>query len=43
MWTIKHIYESDFGCEERMPNEPLTVGVITEEEFQQKKKMLLGL
>lgn len=23
MWIIKSIYESDFGCEERMPGEPL--------------------
>lgn len=32
MWIIKHIYESDFGCEERMPNEPLTVLVILESD-----------
>ena len=32
MWTIKHIYESDFGCEERMPNEPLTVLVVLESD-----------
>ena len=25
MWTISRIYESDFGCEERMPGEPLNV------------------
>ena len=32
MWTIKHIYESDFGCEERMPNELLTVLVVLESD-----------
>lgn len=32
MWTIKHIYESDFGCEERMPGEPLTVLVVLESD-----------
>ena len=32
MWIIKHIYESDFGCEERMPNEPLTVLVVLESD-----------
>lgn len=32
MWIIKHIYESDFGCEERMPGEPLTVLVTMESD-----------
>jgi len=32
LWTIKNIYESDFGCEERMPGEPLTVIVILESD-----------
>lgn len=27
MWTIKEIYEADYGCEERMPGQPLMVGV----------------
>lgn len=30
MWKIKNIYESDFGCEERMPDDPLTVLVVLE-------------
>lgn len=25
MWTIKRIDEADFGCEERLPGEPLMV------------------
>ena len=32
MWTIRHIYESDFGCEERMPGEPLIVLVTLESD-----------
>lgn len=32
MWTVKHIYEADFGCEERMPGEPLTSLVILESD-----------
>lgn len=30
MWTIKRIDEADFGCEERMPGEPLMVLVTLE-------------
>lgn len=30
MWTIKRIDEADFGCEERMPGEPLMVLVTIE-------------
>lgn len=30
MWTVYRISESDFGCEERGPNEPLTVIVDLE-------------
>lgn len=30
MWVIKNIFESDFGCEERMPGEPLMVWVCLE-------------
>lgn len=32
MWTISEIYESDFGCEERMPGEPLLVTVKLESD-----------
>lgn len=32
MWTIKHVYEADFGCEERMPGEPLTELVVLESD-----------
>ena len=31
-WTIKRIDEADFGCEERMPGEPLMVLVSLESE-----------
>lgn len=30
MWTVKQISESDYGCEERMPGEPLLVSVTIE-------------
>ena len=30
MWIIKEIYEADYGCEERMPGEPLMIGVMLE-------------
>lgn len=30
MWIIKRIEEADFGCEERMPGEPLMVLVTFE-------------
>lgn len=33
MWTITSIEESDFGCEERMPGEPLLVLVTIENDF----------
>ncbi len=32
MWIVKHIYESDYGCEERMPGEPLTSLVMLESD-----------
>lgn len=32
MWTIKRIDEADFGCEERMPGEPLMVVVSLESD-----------
>lgn len=28
MWIVEDILEADYGCEERMPGEPLTVLVI---------------
>lgn len=31
-WVIKEIAEADFGCEERMPGEPLLVLVTLEAE-----------
>lgn len=30
MWTVKRIDEADFGCEERLPGEPLMVLVTIE-------------
>lgn len=32
MWTIKRIDEADFGCEERLPGEPLLVLVSLESD-----------
>lgn len=32
MWTISRIDESDFGCEERLPGEPLMVLVSLESD-----------
>ncbi len=32
MWTIKRIDEADFGCEERLPGEPLMVLVSLEND-----------
>lgn len=32
MWIIKRIDEADFGCEERMPGEPLMVLVTLESD-----------
>ena len=33
MWTITSIEETDYGCEERMPGEPLMVLVTLENDF----------
>lgn len=32
MWTIKRIDEADFGCEERLPGEPLMALVTLESD-----------
>jgi len=32
VWLVKEITEADFGCEERMPGEPLMVLVTIESE-----------
>lgn len=32
MWIVKSIFESDYGCEERMPGEPLMVMVVLESD-----------
>ena len=32
MWTITRINEADYGCEERLPGEPLLVQVTIEDE-----------
>lgn len=32
MWTVKRIDEADYGCEERLPGEPLMVLVTIENE-----------
>lgn len=33
MWIIKRIDEADFGCEERLPGEPLMALVLLENEY----------
>lgn len=33
MWTISRIEEADYGCEERVPGEPLMVLVTLTNEF----------
>lgn len=30
MWIVRDIYEADYGCEERMPGEPLLSCVVLE-------------
>lgn len=37
MWTITSIDEADYGCEERMPGEPLMVLVTIEDDFGQRR------
>lgn len=32
MWIIKQIDEADFGCEERMPGEPVRVRITLEDQ-----------
>ena len=32
MWTVSRIDECDFGCEERLPGEPLMVLVTLESD-----------
>lgn len=36
MWNVIQIEEGDFGCEERMPGEPLMVIVTIENDFGQR-------
>lgn len=33
MWTIERIDEADFGCEERMPGQPLMLYVTLKDEY----------
>lgn len=33
MWIIKRIDEADYGCEERLPGEPLMALVLLENEY----------
>lgn len=32
MWTVKQLQEADYGCEERMPGEPVMTIVTLESE-----------
>ena len=38
MWKIKHIYEADYGCEERMPGEKLNCLLELENETGQVRQ-----
>lgn len=33
MWKIKEIFEADYGCEERMPGEPIRVCVRLQSDY----------
>ena len=37
MWKIKHIFDGDYGCEERFENEYQKVTVIIVNENDEKK------
>ncbi len=39
MWKIKHIYEADYGCEERMPGEKLKCLLELENEAGQVRQL----
>lgn len=39
MWKIKHIYEADYGCEERMPGETLKCLLELENETGQVRQL----
>ena len=35
MWTISRIDEADYGCEERLPGEPLMLLITLENEAEE--------
>ena len=37
MWTIKHIFDGEYGCEERTPGKKPTVSVTLENEDGKNK------
>ena len=37
MWTIVRIDEADYGCEERLPDEPLKVRITVKNEEGNKR------
>lgn len=39
MWKIKHIYEADYGCEERLPRDKLKCLVELEDENGLRKSI----
>ncbi|MGN0377959.1 MAG: hypothetical protein ACI4EU_00065 [Butyrivibrio sp.] len=39
MWKIKHIYEADYGCEERLPGDKLKCLVELEDENGLRKSI----
>lgn len=39
MWTIKHIFDGEYGCEERAPEEKTTVLVTLVNEAGESKDL----
>lgn len=39
MWKIKHIFDGDYGCEERQPGEAPKVSVTLENESGEEKQI----
>ena len=39
MWKIKHIFDGDYGCEERLPGEGLKVSVTLVNESGEEKQV----
>lgn len=40
MWTVSGIYDNEYGCEERNPDEPLKYIVVLENDVGEEKEVL---